>query len=149
MRVPALMVVGPVLALAALSAQVPTPVLASAVVFTELLSTTAPPKVFAAVLVPVSVSVLLPAPLAVRALVNVRAPLPYASIVAPPVVPAWSITRSLLWPEPVYCRVAPVVVEPIVIVPLAAVVGAPSALDPPPTFASELILRVPAPKVVM
>lgn len=64
-----------------------------------LLSTIGPPMVLKSVLVPVSVSVLLPAPLAVMPPVKVTAPAPFAvmaSSVTPPVVPARSITRSLV-----------------------------------------------------
>src|ERR1043166_765416 len=127
--------------------QVPAPDLVTAVPPPPL-STTAPAMVFAAVLDPVSVSVLAPDPLAVNGLVRLSAPVPDASMVAPPVVPAKSIPRSLLWPDPVYCNVPAVAAEPMAMVPFAAVVGAPRALLPPPTLARELMLRVPAPMVV-
>ena len=49
------------------------------------LSTIAPEIVLVAVLVPVSVSVLAPAPVAVKLLVNTIGPVPSAEFVAPPV----------------------------------------------------------------
>ena len=100
-RVPSLTVTPPVKVLVPPRSQVPVPVLARAVRLTPELSTMAPLRVLAAVEVPVSVRVLLPAPVAVRAAVRVRAPAPEASRVAPPVVPARLTTRLELWPEPV------------------------------------------------
>ena len=55
----------------------------------------------AAVLEPVSVSVLMPATVAVIALENTSGPEPLASSVDPPVVPAMLITRLVVLPEPV------------------------------------------------
>ena len=66
---------------------------------------------------PCSVSVFAPTPVAVKLDVKVRVPVPESSSVAPPVVPARSITRLVLSPMPVYVNVAPVVVLPIAIVP--------------------------------
>src|SRR5438309_456312 len=88
-----------------------------------------PLMVLAPVFVPVSVRVLIPAPVAVRLLVNDTVPVPDESSVAPPVVPARLTTRFVeLSAEPVYCSVPAVVVLPRAIVPLAVVVGAPREL---------------------
>ena len=53
-----------------------------------------------AVLEPVSVKVLLPAPVAVKVEEKTSGPEPLASSVTPPVVPAMLITRLVVLPEP-------------------------------------------------
>ena len=77
----------------------PGPDLVRAVVPEPLM--TAPLRVLASVLVPPSVRVLAPTPVAVSALENTSAPEPEDSMVAPPVVPARLTTRSDVWPLPV------------------------------------------------
>ena len=81
------------------SVQLPTPALVTAVALAEF--TIAPATAFAAVLLPVSVRDLTPAPVAVKLLVNTSAPEPEASTPPPPVVPARLITRSVVAPAPV------------------------------------------------
>ena len=78
--------------------------------------------------VPVSVRLFAPAPVAVTALDKVNAPLPEASIVAPPVVPARSMTRSELSSEERVHLSVPVVVR----LPSAMVPEATSAAVPRP-----------------
>ena len=80
--------------------QRPVPVLSSEVVPVALLGMT-PEMVFVPVFVPPRVRVLSPSPVVVKLLVNVSAPLPLAVIVAPPVVPARSTTRSVEAAAPV------------------------------------------------
>ena len=87
--------------LAPLRTHVPVPALISAVVLELLLSTMMPLIVLLPVFEPCSVRVLLPAPVAVRLLENVSAPVPSFWMTAPPVVPARLITRSVVSPEPV------------------------------------------------
>src|SRR5947208_209310 len=105
-----------------------------------------PLMVFRPVLLPVSVSVLLPAPVAVKALVKVIVAVgavPEASSVAPPVVPARLRTRSVVEAVlPTYCRLAPVVVAPRAMVALPTG-GAPRLLLLP-ALAREATLSTPA-----
>jgi hypothetical protein len=76
--------------------QVPVPVLRREVLLVPELSTMMPWMSLAAVLSPVSVRVFRPAPVAVKAgAVNSSGPEPEASRVAPPVVPARSMIRSV------------------------------------------------------
>jgi hypothetical protein len=123
------------------SVQVPEPALVSAVAL--LLLTIAPAISPVPAVEPCRVSVLAPAPVAVKALVNFNSPAPDWSSVAPPVVPARLITRSLVSPEPVYLSVAAVPPVPMAMVPLGTVVGAPTALAPPLTLPIELIDKLP------
>ena len=76
------------------------------------------------------------------------APVPEASKVAPPMVPAKLIARSLLCPLPVYLRVAPVASLPMAMVPLLTVVGPPRLLLAVPMLAMVLKVSVPAWTVV-
>ena len=113
------------------------------------LFTMAPEMALLAVLEPTRLSVLLPAPVAVKLDVNVREPAPEASSVAPPVVPARLTTRFVLeLPLPVYWSVPPTVVAPMAMVPFAAVVGAPSA-EAVLRLASVFTLTVPELMVVV
>ena len=98
---PALMTVLPVYVLAPLSTQVPVPVFTTPVVFVPLLSTMAPLISPEPAVDPCKVSTFAPAPEAVRSLVILSKPVPDWSIVPPPVVPARSITRSVVSPPPV------------------------------------------------
>src|ERR1700719_2613361 len=84
-NVPALTVVPPLYVLAPLRTHVPAPAFVSAVVLEPLLSTIAPLIVLLPVFDPCSVRVLLPAPVAVRLLEKVTAPLPSFWMTAPPV----------------------------------------------------------------
>ncbi len=144
---PPLTAVVPVKVFAPKSTQVPLPALVNEVAL--VLSTMALPSVFAAVLVPSSVRGFAPAPVAVRGEVRIRAPDPDASRVAPPVVPARLITRSLVWPLPVYWSVPAVPLLPMLIVPLATEMGVPKALAPPLTLVMELMDSMPALIVVV
>ena len=95
--------------------------------------------------VPVRVRVLLPEPVKVIAVAMVRTapPVPEASIVAPPVVPTRSMTRSVdSFAEPVHLRVPVFATSPMAMVPSPAVVGAPR---PPATLTLPMFdtLRVP------
>ena len=73
-----------------------------------------------------------------------KAPVPLAKIEIVPVVPWRPMIRSVLWPAPVYRRPAPLVIRPIRRMPFSTVVGAPSELAPPPTFAMLSKTKVPA-----
>ena len=93
--------------------------------------------------VPVSVTLFAPTPEAKMALDKVNTPLPEASIVAPPVVPARSMTRSVdSLEEPVHLRVPVFARSPMAMVAPSVVVGAPR---PPatPTLPIFDTLRVP------
>ena len=93
--------------------------------------------------VPVSVRLFAPTPVAVMAPDKVNTPLPEASIVAPPVVPARSKTRSVdSFEEPVHLRVPVFATSPMAMVPSPVVVGAPR---PPATLTLPMFdtLRVP------
>jgi hypothetical protein len=89
------MAVEPVNVLAAVSVQRPEPVFVSDVVADNEGFARAPIEL-AAMLDPVSVSVLLPVELYVKPPLRPSAPAPLASITAPPVVPAMLITRLLV-----------------------------------------------------
>ena len=78
------------------SVQVPLPVLVTDVVLVPLLSTIAPLISPVPAVEPCNVSVLLPAPVAVKLLVNLSRPVPDWSSVPPPVVPARLMTRSVV-----------------------------------------------------
>ena len=79
----------------------PVPALVSEVLLVPVLFTMAPAISPVPAVEPCSVSVLLPAPVAVKALVNFSRPVPDWSSVAPPVVPARLMTRSVLASAPV------------------------------------------------
>ena len=92
--------------------------------------------------VPVSVKLFAPTPVAVMALDKVNTPLPEASIVAPPVVPARSMTRSVdSLEEPVHLSVPVFATSPMAMV-ASPIVGVPK---PPatPTLPMFDTLRVP------
>ena len=93
--------------------------------------------------VPVSVTLFAPKPVAVMAPDKVNTPLPEASIVAPPVVPTKSMTRSVdSFEEPVHLSVPAFATSPMAMVPSPTVIGAPR---PPatPTLPMFDTLRVP------
>ena len=83
------------------STQRPVPVFVSVVRFVPELLTIAPATSPMPVAEPVRVSVLEPAPVAVKGVVNLSSPVPACSIVAPVVVPARLIGRFVMLPEPV------------------------------------------------
>ena len=116
-----------------------------------LLSTMAPAISPTAVEEPSSVSVLDPAPVAVRSLVNLTSPVPMRLIWPPPVVPARLRTRSVMKPSPSIVRVAVLERLPRSIVPFAAVKGAPRLLvvEPLRTLLSELTRRLPLEMTVL
>ena len=100
---------------------------------------------------PSSVSVLDPAPVAVRSLVNLTVPVPMRLIWPPPVVPARLRIRSVVNPAPPIVRVAVLERLPRSIVPFAAVIGAPRLLVVKPlrTLFSELTSSVPLEMTVL
>lgn len=125
--IPPLIVFVPVYVLVPDKTQVPAALLITEVAPEELF-TIAPCISFEFVDVPFNVNVFAPTPVAVHALVKTKSPEPFAVIVAPPVVPARSITLSVVYAPPVYINVPVVVVDPSLIVPSAIVVGAPKLL---------------------
>ena len=127
------------------SVQAPVPDLLNEVRLTPPLSTKTPASSPVPTLDPCKLSVLLPTPVAVTALVNFSSPLPDWTSVPPPVVPARSSTRSVVSPLPVYSSVPVVAPPPRPMVPLPAVVGAPRLLLvlPPVTLLSVPTLRLP------
>src|SRR3990167_9270438 len=134
-KIPAFIAVAPEYVFALDNIHVPVPVLVSVPVVVAI--------------TPLSVPVPLPVKLRLNVLpvmppLNVNAPLADASIV--PTLAVKLMTRSLVWPVPVYFNIP---VAPSAIVPLPTVVGAPSALLPPLTFAMESKLKVPALTVVI
>ncbi len=101
-RVPPLTVVEPVKVLAAAPDRVqpPVPVLTRLVVLVAELFTIAPAISPSPAVEPCSVRVLLPAPVAVKSLVNLSRPVPEWSITALAVVPRRLTTRSVVSPVP-------------------------------------------------
>src|SRR2546421_12701960 len=104
-NLPRLIEVLPVYVFAPASVHVPVPAFVNAVVFAMLLSTMAPSISPVPAVEPWTVSVLAPAPVAVRLLVNFNRPVPDWSTTPPPVVPARLSTLLLVSPAPVYFNV--------------------------------------------
>ena len=129
--------------MAAESTHVPVPALVSELVFTPELSTMTLAISPVPADEPVSVRVLMPAPVAPKAPVNFKSPVPDWLIIAPPVVPGRSRFRSVVLPVPIYERVVVVAPVPMEINPFAALVATPMELLPAPTALMEVTARVP------
>ena len=127
-----------------LTSQVPAPALVSARA-PPTLSARTPAKLLSFALVPCRVKVLAPEPEKVGLLVKLTSAVPDESMVAPPVVPAKSITRSVLLAVVRFKTRVPVLAAlPMAMVPRGTVAGAPNEVLPPPTLPIEVPVSAPA-----